>query len=213
MLQSQACRELGFQVSPEDVRRGVLTADRFYFAENIKSPVEKREPGERQAVWVRYQQIILAEAGVAANGEQFKQIMTRVQELFKGDSWALFDDVLTTVKALKDRGLTLGLLTNASRGLVSVYAELGLEPYLDFVVTSEEAGGDKPLPPIFLMALEKAGVSAAEACHVGDQYNIDVAGARGAGIAPVLLDRFDQYPDVTDCPRIPSLTRLVDIID
>jgi len=34
----------------------------------------------------------------------------------------------------------MGLLTNAGKDLVSVYAELGLEPYLDFVVTSEEAG-------------------------------------------------------------------------
>ncbi|GAI20722.1 unnamed protein product, partial [marine sediment metagenome] len=84
----------------------------------------------------------------------------------------------------------------------------GLEPYLDFVVTSKEAGADKPSPPIFLAALGKAGVNASEAVHVGDQYKFDVIGARGIGISPILIDRYDIYPEVSDCPRIHSLTEL-----
>ena len=212
-LHRQACAELGFEVLPEDARRGVLAADRFYFDENIESLVDKRSRDEQQDVWVHYQEIFLEEAGVPATKEQLYQIMGRVHELFKGDKWALFDDVLPVVMpSLKGRGLKLGLLTNAGKDLVAAYAELGLGPYLDFVVTSEEAGSDKPLPPIFLMALERAGVEATEAYHVGDQYKIDVAGARSVGIGPVLLDRYDQYPDVTDCPRIHSLNKLVDLL-
>jgi putative hydrolase of the HAD superfamily len=211
-LHRRACGELGFEVSPEDTRRGVLAADRFYFDENIKAPIEQRDRDAQQAVWLRYQEIVLAEAGVPVSPEQVLQIMGRVHQLFKGDSWALFDDVLPAMFALRENGLTMGLLTNASRGLVSVYAELGLGPYLDFVVTSEEAGGDKPQPPIFLMALEQAGVEPAEAYHVGDQYNIDIAGARGVGIGPVLIDRYEQYPDVTDCPRIQDLGELVSLL-
>ncbi len=87
--------------------------------------------------------------------------------------------------------------------------KLGLEPYLDFVVTSQEVGADKPKPPIFLAALDKARVNASKAVHVGDQYNMDVVGARGVGIAPILIDRYDTYPEVSDCPRIRSLTELV----
>jgi len=33
---------------------------------------------------------------------------------------------------------------------------------------------------------------------------VDVEGARSAGIAPVLLDRHDLYPDV-DAPRLRSI--------
>ena len=44
--------------------------------------------------------------------------------------------------------------------------------------------------------------------HVGDQYRIDVAGAVGVGIKPVLIDRYDIYPEVSDCPRIHNLTEL-----
>ncbi len=212
LLHSQACHEVGIEVSPETMMRSVLVADRYFFEENIKSPVEKRSPEEKTEVYIRYQNILLTEAGVKVTKEQLLQIMDKVHQLFKGVSWALFDDVLSTLKALKERKLILGLLTNASKDMVSIHSEPGLEPYLDFVVTSEEAGGDKPQPPIFLMALERAGVNASEAVHVGDQYKIDIVGAKGVGINPLLLDRYDMYPEVTDCPRIRTLPQIVNYI-
>jgi len=58
------------------------------------------------------------------------------------------------------------------------------------------------------LALQRAGVDASEAIHVGDQYKIDVAGARGVGINPILIDRYDLYPEFSDCPRIRNLTEL-----
>ncbi len=211
-LHSQACREFGVEVSPEAIRRGVLIADRYFFEENIKSPVEKRGPEEKARVYIRYQEVLLAEAGAEVTREKLLKIMDKAHQLFKGVSWALFDDVLPTLKTLKERQLVLGLLTNASKDMVSVYSKLGLGPYLDFVVASEEVGSDKPHPPIFLKALERAGVAASEAIHVGDQYNIDIAGARGVGISPVLLDRYDLYPEITDCPRIRTLPEIVNYI-
>ena len=92
------------------------------------------------------------------------------------------------------------------------YRELGLTSYLDFVVNSQEVGANKPEPPIFLAALEKAGVEASEAVHVGDQYALDVLGARGVGISPVLIDRYDIEPEVSDCPRVRTLPELVQYI-
>ncbi|MEK0338355.1 MAG: HAD-IA family hydrolase, partial [Nitrosopumilus sp.] len=75
-----------------------------------------------------------------------------------------------------------------------------------------EVGTDKPEPPIFLAALQRAGVNASEAVHVGDQYKLDVIGARGVGITPVLIDRYDLYPEVSDCPRIHRLTELAEYL-
>jgi len=106
----------------------------------------------------------------------------------------------------------LGLLTNATKDTISVHRKLGLEPYLNFVVTSEEVGADKPKPPIFLAALDRAGVNASEAVHIGDHYELDVVGARGVGITPILIDRYDIYPEVSDCSRIHSLTELAKIL-
>ena len=114
-------------------------------------PVEKRSPEEKTEVYIRYQDIALTEAGVKVSREVLLQIMTKVQQLFKGVRWALFDDVISTMETLKKRKLILGLLTNLSGDMKAIFSKLGLEPYLDFAVTSEEAGSDKPLPPIFLM--------------------------------------------------------------
>ena len=211
-LHHQVCHEFGIEVSPEAVMRGVLAADRYFFEENASSPVEKRSPEEKAEIYYRYQDILLTEAGAKVTKDVLLKVMARAHQLFKGVTFALFDDVISTLRKLKERRLILGLLTNATKDLISVHHKLGLGPYLDFVVTSEEAGGDKPQPPIFLAALERAGVSAAEAVHVGDQYKIDIVGARGVGINPILLDRYDSYPEVADCPRIHTLPEVVEYI-
>jgi len=63
-----------------------------------------------------------------------------------------------------------------------------------------------------LTALEKAQVKAEEAMYVGDQYDLDIIGARGVGMKAVLIDRNDSFSNVTDCPRIHSLTEIVEYI-
>jgi len=207
-LYSQAFREFGIELPPEKVMRGILIADQYFFEENAKSPVAERSPKEQARVYIHYPKTILTEAGVKAPSELPLKILKRVREQFKGVAFALFDDVLATLKTLKRQNFILGLLTNLDRDMAPTCRELGLEPYLDFVVTSKEAGADKPNPPIFLAALDKAGVNASEAIHVGDQYKLDVIGARAVGINPILIDRYDIYPDVSDCPRIHSLAEL-----
>ena len=211
-LYSQAFRQFGIELSPKDVIRGILIADRYYFEENAKSPLGKRSPQEQMEVYLHYPTAILTEAGVKAPKELPLKVLMIVKEQFKGSTFVLFDDVLSALAALKQRNLILGLLTNATRDTISVHRKLGLEPYLNFVVTSEEVGADKPKPPIFLAALDRAGVNASEAVHIGDQYELDVVGARGVGINPILIDRYDIYPEVSDCSRIHGLTELAEIL-
>lgn len=207
-LHSQALKEFGVERSPEEILPGVLAADSYFFEENANSPVEKRGPKRRAEVYAHYQQIVLAKAGVETDQELLAKVMKKIGELFEGTTWALFDDVLSTLKILKQQNFILGLLTNLAKDMGPICRKVGLESYLDFVVTSEEAGADKPNPPIFQAALRQAKVDASEAIHVGDQYKIDVVGARGVGINPILIDRYDLYPEFRDCPRICNLTEL-----
>ncbi len=209
-LQSQVLQEFGIHVSPQKIMPALLLADRELFDENAVFPVRKRSPEEQAKLYTRYQKTILTEAGVNVSREPDipLKIMKRMQQLSQGMSFALFEDVLPTLKMLKERNLILGLLTNLDRDMNHIQRELGLEPYINFVVTPGETGVDKPKPPIFLAALQKARVNASEAIHVGDQYKLDVIGARGVGITPILIDRYNSYPEVNDCPRIHSLTEL-----
>jgi len=207
-LYSQALREFGIEVSAKELTAAVSAGDKYFFKENARSPVERRNPKEQAEVYMRYQNTVLTEAGIKADQELLFKLLKKMQQLFEGITFILFDDVLPILKTLKEQKLILGLLTNASKDMISIHRKLGLEPYLNFVVTSQEVGADKPKPPIFLAALERAGVKASEAIHVGDQYKLDVAGARGVGIKPILIDRYNLHAEVSDCPRIRNLTEL-----
>ncbi len=201
-----ACRKQGIEVKPEDIRPALPAADTIWREENIRSPIDKRSQEGKLAAYARYEGTLLRKAGTEISDEMAGQVLLGFP--FSEMKFILFDDTLPALKALKKRGLTLGLISNVDMDVDSLCRELGLSPYLDLTVTSGEVGADKPEPPIFLAALERSGAKANEAMHVGDQYDSDVMGARGVGINPVLIDRDDLFPYVTDCPRIRSLTEL-----
>ena len=79
------------------------------------------------------------------------------------------------------------------------------------VAVSAVVGAGKPHPAIFAHALDALGVPPARAVHCGDQPDADCAGARGAGLRGVLIDRSDAHPDAP-CPRIRSLLALRGLI-
>jgi len=104
-----------------------------------------------------------------------------------------FDETIGTLAALRATGAPLCLVTNGDRDLQRRKAVgSGLLPLLDHVVISGELGIGKPEPGIFAFALRVCGAAPAEAVMVGDSAGRDVAGAAGAGIRAVWLDRFRE---------------------
>ena len=80
---------------------------------------------------------------------------------------------------------------------------LGLMAYVDYIVTSEEAGVEKPAPGLFMLCAEKAGCSPGECAFVGDSLPSDALGARDAGMAAYW---FNQSADPVDVPE--GVTRI-----
>ena len=208
-LESQALKELGFAVSPKALSPGVYLGDKYLYEENARLPIRQRNREEQNKLYTRFHRIILKEAGITADDAVVSKLLFRMFELNNTMTFVLFDDVSATLKTMKEKNLKLGLLTNLQTEVDSMCRDLGIAAYIDFTVTSAEVGADKPQPPIFLKALELAQVKPAEAIHIGDQYQNDVLGARGVGISPILLDRADYYAEITDCPRIRSLTEVI----
>jgi putative hydrolase of the HAD superfamily len=211
-LHSQALREFNIEISPVQLLPGILAGDKYFFAEVATLSISKRSPEEQGKLYFRYAQIMLDKVGIKLSPETIQQLIRKWPQRFNKTEFVLFEDVLDTLKKLKEQHLTLGLITNATKDVISRQHEMGLDSLLNFIVTSEEAKADKPSPEIFRLALEKAGVGASEAIHVGDQYDIDVVGARGLGITPVLIDRYDLYPEINDCSRIRALPELLHYI-
>jgi putative hydrolase of the HAD superfamily len=117
------------------------------------------------------------------------------------------DGVPLVLGALRDAGLRLVVVSNANGTLRDAFGRLGLDEYFVEILDSCEVGVEKPDPRIFEVALERSGSSAATTVHVGDIYQVDVVGARAAGIRGVLLDERGLY-DGVDCPRVRSLDDL-----
>jgi putative hydrolase of the HAD superfamily len=108
-----------------------------------------------------------------------------------------YPEVAETLAALRDTdgGTRLVVVSNWDVSLHGVLADTGLSRLLDGAVTSAELGVAKPAPAIFERALELAGGVAPEAAlHAGDTVDADIAGARAAGIRPVLVARDGSAP-------------------
>ena len=198
----KAARELGIELPLDNLLIGVLKADTQVPG---GAPPCWREGADKEP-FIRWWKALLAEVGVSLSREEMLGITELVGKRIRDLAWVLYEDVIPTIKQLKRRGLILGLISAHYIG------RAGLDPYLDVVVTARDVGADKPEPPIFLAALERAATDAPEAIHVGDQYERDVVGARRVGINAILIDRYDLFPEATDCPRITGLNQVIEYL-
>jgi putative hydrolase of the HAD superfamily len=126
-----------------------------------------------------------------------------------------FRDAPAALDALRARGLRVVVVSNWDVSLRGHLAEADLLRRVHGVICSAEVGVAKPDPAIFAHALTLAGVHAEHALHVGDSLADDVAGARVAGIEPVLLarGRARMAPLRGGVRRIGSLSELPALID
>lgn len=90
---------------------------------------------------------------------------------------------------LRGRGIKVAVVTNMLADIqMEKLVRLGLAERVDFLVTSEEAGIDKPQRAIFDLAMRKCGVQPDEALMVGDNFAHDIGGAHGADISGIWLN-------------------------
>jgi HAD superfamily hydrolase (TIGR01549 family) len=123
--------------------------------------------------------------------------------------WELIPDgVLPALTALRALGLKLTVVSNANGTLRAHLARIGLDRYVDYALDSYDEQVEKPDPRLFEIALERSGARKESTIHVGDLYNIDIVGARNAGLRAVLVDEAGLRLDA-DCPRVQSLSELV----
>jgi putative hydrolase of the HAD superfamily len=109
--------------------------------------------------------------------------------LLRSLEFSVFDDVRPALRACRDRGRRIVVVSNWDISLTDVLGRLELTPWLEGIVTSAAVGARKPAAQIFERGLELAGVDPSHAVHVGDGVVEDVEGARRAGIEAILLRR------------------------
>ena len=130
--------------------------------------------------------------------------------------FSAFADAAPTLRDLRERGLRLVVASNWDVSLAEVLDHAGLAALLDGVVSSAEVGAPKPARELFEAALERAGVAASRALHVGDSLAGDVEGARAAGLRAVLIQRADPLGAAVRAlqeppPALPGVPTIADL--
>ncbi len=126
--------------------------------------------------------------------------------------WRIYPEATSVIAACRRRGLRCGVVSNWGTYLDAILASLGLDSAMDFVLVSAREGCLKPEPAFFHRALAAAGVTAAEALHVGDTYRDDAAGARDAGLLGVHLDRAGRGSPDNGVPVVRDLRGILELL-
>ena len=211
---SAACRDAGFPVTQAQVAAAeAAIAPRMTERQTGGGELYSISMENSRRFWTWVYAQILTELGLpethhAALGERFH---THFNSL---ETWRLYPDSIPTLEALQPRrraGLKLAIISNWEDWLEALLTHLDVARYFDFAVISATERLEKPDPAIFHAALDRAGVAAADAVHVGDSVHADVEGALRVGITPVLLDRRRRYAE--DSLPVPPETRVVQSLD
>jgi putative hydrolase of the HAD superfamily len=107
----------------------------------------------------------------------------------------VYDGVYAFLESIKE--IPLCLVTDLTAHIQHrKIKKLRLDHYADYLITSEEAGHDKPHPYIFLSALYKMDLKPNEVCMIGDNFKKDILGATHLKIASFWLHKGDTTEEI-----------------
>jgi putative hydrolase of the HAD superfamily len=162
--------------------------------------------------WSLYMQAIFEAAGLSARDA------ARAAEAAKAEHahfnlWRKVPHGLAAGLArARAAGLRLGVVSNSEGALLDLLTRVGLSPLFEVVVDSGLEGVRKPDPAIFQLALTRMGIGPERVLYAGDIPDVDVVGARAAGLDAVLIDTLDHYPSYDGAPRFRSALALLEAL-
>ncbi len=143
--------------------------------------------------WRAYDGRILERLGLRADEDLLDEVARRFKAELTLDP---FPETVAVLRSVKKAKFPMGVISNASHGILGDLERTGISGFFDHVVYSQAVGAAKPDPRIFKEALRKFGARGPDAWHVGDNPEADVSGARAVGIHPLLVDRNGHHKTV-----------------
>lgn len=121
------------------------------------------------------------------------------------------DGTTVALERLRTAGYRLAVVSNSDGRAAEGLAAAGLLAHFELVIDSEMVGFEKPDPRIFQAALDRMALRPDQAIYVGDIYEVDVVGARRAGLKAILLDPLGSHRG-RDVPIAASLDEVVQFV-
>ncbi len=163
---------------------------------------------------------ICSELGLKPTDDQIQRA-AQVRLNFSSRSLIPRDDVPDTINELKARGYKIGLISDCTTDVPTLWNDTPLCPLIDEPVFSCSVGLTKPDPRIYHFACERLDVKPAECLYVGDGGSSELAGASEVGMHPVLIrtpydqtgDAFRISPSEWSGSKISTIREILTLID
>jgi putative hydrolase of the HAD superfamily len=171
-----------------------------------------REGASHESGWLLYMQALFEASGLSQL-EALRAADAAKREHARFNLWRKVPDgLLAGLERARAAGIRLGIVSNSEGALMELLDRVGLSEYFETVVDSGIEGVRKPDPAIFRLALTRMGIGPEGVLYAGDIPEVDVVGARAAGLSAVLIDTLDHYPDYTGAPRFSSTLSLLEAL-
>lgn len=147
---------------------------------------------------------IFSSAGCKVDEGLIQDGMELFYEALKEDR-SLVPGTLEMLQRVRDRGCSVGLISDVAWGLPSEYPlrdikHFRLEAYFDDMIFSSDVGLRKPNPRLFKMAMFNLSADRKESMYIGNSLQADVRGAKSVGMKAVLKKSGYFQPDDSIVP-------------
>jgi|YelNatPaOPRAMG01_1025707.scaffolds.fasta_scaffold16303_1 REG-2-like HAD superfamily hydrolase len=192
--------EVGIRITIPAAKIAFLTTEMMIPSKGytIKSAEEKNK------FWNEFSATLVRNCGIEDKDGTIAALVAR--RFRSPDIWVAYPDAQPALEALKKRGCLLGVIANGEHHVKETLIKLSLAEFLDVITISEDVGVEKPDPRIFKLTIEQFGLRPEKCAYVGDVPEIDLAGARNAGITPVWIDRNRLARKIGDINKVEVLT-------
>ncbi|KAL7900208.1 HAD-like domain-containing protein [Trichoderma sp. SZMC 28014] len=121
--------------------------------------------------------------------EEVQQLRDTYRAVYRANRRPTAGSVEVLVR-LREHGYLIGIITNGQvEDETDKVKAIGILPLINRIITSEEAGYQKPDPGIFRFAIKKLGLNIVKRTYmIGDSASSDVKGALDAAMAPIMYD-------------------------
>lgn len=203
----QYCPELCFETIEK-----AYAASELWQGEQIK---KENETGQRMSDEEYFQNVLSVYLRFLPPNEMNPSGLLAILSGKRSGNYALMPNTIDTLEHLKRKDITLGIVSNNYANVRQTLIDLGIAPYFDCIVISDEVNLFKPDPKIMELACEKLGIACTDSIYIGD-HPFDVLCAHSANMSVAWFppNRFFTVPEYVDEPEytIHALSELIDIL-
>jgi HAD superfamily hydrolase (TIGR01549 family) len=193
-------------INPKEIDLQIAKLDEIRLYSTLAARSEK---DYRRKYYAQFNEELLIRLGIrpSVNIDTLFEYMNSLPR-----TWALFPEVEEVFMKIKERGLSIGIISNFDINLDSILRDdLGISDFCDYVYCSSVVGMEKPNTLFYqgFFSLHKIDI---ESCiYFGDNYELDYVVGNRIGLTTYLLDINNQRPDIEQ--SITSISEVLEVID